>query len=115
MVLMHTCEVEPLVLVQAGLEELHIAVAKRAEEALVANIAHAVQGKLGGSFLQEYRLDLDVVGFWRSAVVVQEARHLQDVESSKMAFAGWVVVITVDGEDRDGDVDIGIFVVDVVE
>jgi hypothetical protein len=40
---------------------------------------------------------------------------LQDVESSKMAFAGWVVVVTVDGEDRNGDVDIGVFVVDVVE
>jgi hypothetical protein len=115
MVLVHTCEVEPLVLVQAGLEEFHIAVAKRAEEALVANIAHAVQGKLGGSFLQEYRLDLDVVGFWRSAVVVQEARHLQDVESSKMSFSGWVVVVAMDGEDWNGDVDIRVFVVDVVE
>ena len=43
MVLMHTCKIEPLVLVQAGLEELHVAIAERAEETLVANIAHAVQ------------------------------------------------------------------------
>jgi hypothetical protein len=32
-----------------------------------------------------------------------------------MSFAGWVVVIAVNGEDRNGDVDIGIFVIDVVE
>jgi hypothetical protein len=40
---------------------------------------------------------------------------LQDVEGSQMSFAGWIVVIAVDGEDRDGDVDIGVFIVDVVE
>jgi hypothetical protein len=40
---------------------------------------------------------------------------LQDVEGSQISFAGWVVVIAVDGEDRDGDVDIGVFIVDVVE
>jgi hypothetical protein len=32
-----------------------------------------------------------------------------------MSFAGWVVVIAVDGEDRNSDVDIRVFVVDVVE
>jgi hypothetical protein len=32
-----------------------------------------------------------------------------------MSFAGWVVVIAVNGEDRNSDVDIRVFVVDVVE
>jgi hypothetical protein len=32
-----------------------------------------------------------------------------------MSFARWVVVITVDGEDRNGDIDVRVFVVDVVE
>ena len=40
---------------------------------------------------------------------------MQDVEGSQMSFAGWVVVIAVDGEDRDGDVDIVVLIVDVVE
>lgn len=115
MVLMHTRKIEPLVLVQAWLEELHVAIAERAEETLVADIAHAVQSKLGRAFLQKYRLDLNVVGLWRSTVIVQEARHLQDVESGQMSFTGWVVVIAVDGEDRNGDIDVRIFVVDVVE
>ena len=65
--------------------------------------------------MQEYRLDLNVVGLWRSTVVVQKTRHLQDVKSSQMSFAGRVVVITMDGEDRNGDVDVRVFVVDVVE
>jgi hypothetical protein len=40
---------------------------------------------------------------------------LQDVESCQMSFTGWVVVIAVDGEDRNGDIDVRVFVVDVVE
>lgn len=40
---------------------------------------------------------------------------MQDVESGQMSFTGWVVVIAVDGKDRNGDIDVGIFVVDVVE
>jgi len=32
-----------------------------------------------------------------------------------MPFAGWVVVVAVDGEDWDGDVDIGVLVVDMIE
>jgi hypothetical protein len=32
-----------------------------------------------------------------------------------MAFSGWVVVVAMDGEDWNGDVDIRVFVVDVVE
>jgi hypothetical protein len=32
-----------------------------------------------------------------------------------MSFTGWVVVIAVDGEDRNGDIDVRVFVVDVVE
>ena len=40
---------------------------------------------------------------------------MQDVESGQMSFTGWVVVIAVDGEDRNGDIDVRVFVVDVVE
>ena len=40
---------------------------------------------------------------------------MQDVESGQMSFTRWVVVITVDGEDRNGDIDVRVFVVDVVE
>jgi hypothetical protein len=32
-----------------------------------------------------------------------------------MSFAGWIVVVSVNGEDRNGDIDIRIFVVDMVE
>jgi hypothetical protein len=32
-----------------------------------------------------------------------------------MSFAGRVVMIAVDGEYRNGNIDVGIFVVDVVE
>ena len=40
---------------------------------------------------------------------------MQDVESGQMSFTGWVVVIAVDGEDWNGDIDVRVFVVDVVE
>ena len=40
---------------------------------------------------------------------------MQDVESGQMSFTGWVVVIAVDGEDRNGDINVRVFVVDVVE
>jgi hypothetical protein len=115
MVLVHTGKVEPLVFVYVWLEELHIAVAECAEESFIADIAHAIECKLCGTFLKQDRLDLDVVGFRRSAVVVQEARHLQDVESSQMAFAGRVVMVAMDGENRNGNIDVLVFVVDVVE
>jgi hypothetical protein len=112
---MHACEVEPLVLVNVWLEELHIAVTECSEEAFVTDVTHAVKCKFCGAFLEKNRLDLNVVGFRRSAVVVQEARHLQDVESRQMAFAGRIVMVAMDGEDRNSNIDVFIFVVDVVE
>ena len=76
MILVYTCEVEPFVLVQVGLEELHISVTKCSEEALVSDVAHAVQREFRGTLLKQDRLDLYVVGFRCSAVVVQETGHL---------------------------------------
>jgi len=32
-----------------------------------------------------------------------------------MAFAGWVVVITMDGENRNGDIDVGVLIIDMIE
>jgi hypothetical protein len=115
MILVHARKIEPFVLVNVWLEEFYIAITECPEEAFVAHVTHAVECKFCGAFLEKNRFDLNVVGFGRSAVVVQEARHLQDVESSQMAFAGRIVMVAMDGEDRYGNINVLIFVVDVVE
>jgi hypothetical protein len=40
---------------------------------------------------------------------------LQDVESGQMAFAGRVVMVAVNGKDRNGNIDVLVFVIDVIE
>jgi len=72
----HTCKVEPFVLVQVGLEEFDISITECTEEALVSDVAHAVECEFCGTFLEKDRLDLDVVRFRCSTVVIQETRHL---------------------------------------
>ena len=76
MVLVHARKVEPFVLVHVGLKEFHVSIAECAEEALISDVAHAVECEFCGTFLEQNGLDLDVVGLWGSAVVVEETRHL---------------------------------------
>ena len=52
LVLMDTHEVEPVVLLPAGLEEFDFVVTKCPEQSLISNIAHTIQSKFGLAFLQ---------------------------------------------------------------
>jgi len=52
LVLMHTHQVEPVVLLLTRLEELDFAIPKSAEKSFVSHIAHSVQCKLSASLLQ---------------------------------------------------------------
>ena len=83
-ILMYAEEIEPVVLLHARLEELDTSISPGSKEAFVTDIAETVQCELCISLLEEDGLDLDVVGFRGAAVVVDETRHLQEVESSQM-------------------------------
>lgn len=67
--------VEPVPRLDAGLEELDVTVSKRSEQTLVAHVAHAIQSEFSLSFLKKNWLDVDVVGLWCAAVVIEQTRH----------------------------------------
>lgn len=79
LVLVHAHEIEPLIFVRTRLEELDVSVTKCAKQPLVSHIAHAIEGKLRAPFLKENRLYGNAVRLGRSSVVVDQARHLQEV------------------------------------
>lgn len=114
-VLVQGQQVEPVALLHVGPEPRDLAVAEGPEHALVAHVAEPVQRQLCPTFLQQDGPCLDLVRLGYPSKVVDEPRDLQQVQRAEVAVAARVVVVAVDGEYRDGDVDVGIFVVHVVE
>lgn len=86
LILVYAHEVEPVVFLCCRLEELDLAVTECPEKSFIPDIAHAVQGQLRVSFLQQYWLDLDVVGFRCASVVIDQTRNLQDIKCSIVPF-----------------------------
>lgn len=81
LVLMDTHQIKPIFLLRARLKELNLTIPKCPKQTLVPDIAHAVQGKLGAAFLQEYRFYSDVVRFGSSSVVIQQSSYLEYIQS----------------------------------
>ena len=77
LILVDAHEIKPIVLLGSRLEKFDFSVTKRPEQTLVPNVAHAIEGQLCVSFLQEDGLDLDIVRFESSSIVVDQARCLE--------------------------------------
>lgn len=90
LVLMDTHEIEPIRLLRAWLKELDLAISKTTKQSLVTNIAHAVESKLGATFLKEDGLDEDVVRFRGATVIVDKAGSLKEIQSGQMTFLPFV-------------------------
>jgi hypothetical protein len=72
-------QIEPIALLGIWSEELHSSVAEGTEEALVSDIAHAVQRELRMPFLEENGFDRDIIRLGGAAVVVHQTRDLKEV------------------------------------
>lgn len=94
---MHEHDVEPVLGILARPEHLDALVPHLEVEALVANVADAVQRQLGIALLQENGLDLkavlerifvvvDAAGELETTKVVDEARGSEEVESAKSSL-----------------------------
>lgn len=89
-----------------GPEERHALLLPEAVQALVADVAQAVERDARGALAQEHGVELDGVGAVAAAEVVDESRDREDVERGERvdaAVARRVVVVPVDGEDRQRD------------
>ena len=78
---MDTHKIKPILLLRPGLEELDFAISKCSKKSLIPHIAHTVQCKLCISLLQKYGLDLDVVRFGSSSVVIDQTCCLEQIQS----------------------------------
>ena len=67
---MYTHEIEPIIFLSSWLVELDLSVTEGPKKTLVPDVAHAIQGQLCISLLYEHRLDLNVIGFRGSSVIV---------------------------------------------
>lgn len=79
---MNAHQIEPILLLGARLKKFDLPVPKGPEKPFVSNITHTVQREFGLSFLQENRLHEDIVRFRSSAVVIDQPRYLQQIQSS---------------------------------
>ena len=70
LILVNTDEIEPILFLCAWLVEPGFSILEGAVEPFIPHIAHAIQGQLCVSFLQQYRLDLDLVCFRNPSIVV---------------------------------------------
>ncbi len=82
LVLMHAHQIEPITLLQVRLKELDLAVPECAKQALVSDIAEAIQRELRAALLEEHWLHGDVVRLGRAPVVVDKPGDLQQVQRS---------------------------------
>ena len=80
---MNTHNVEPFVLLRPWLEKLDVAIPEVTEQALVADVAHAVQRKFGVALLQQDWFDSDIVSLIVAAIVVDEPRDLKQIQGGK--------------------------------
>lgn len=92
----------------------------------ILHIPDPIQPKVRVPFSQQYRLNGDAVWFGGVGIcirerevdfadIVDETRDGEHVEGTERALGActlWIVVVTVNGEDRDTDVEVGVLVVD---
>ena len=112
---MYAHNVEPFVLLCSRLEEFHIAISPGVKQPFVANITQAIQCELCAAFLEKHWLYRNLVNFWIPAKVVDKSRCLQQVQWREVAVTRRIVMIAMDGKHRYGNIDIFVFVIDMVE
>ena len=78
-ILMYNHEIEPIALLLTWLKELHVAIAKLTEQPFISNIAQTKHGNLCAAFLEQHRLDFDIVIFGNSSKVVDKPSLLEDI------------------------------------
>jgi hypothetical protein len=79
----------------------------------ISDVAQTIKSQLCRPLLQQYWLNFDLVILGDAAEVIQKSRDLQEVQRTVVAVPGWVVMISMNGEDWYGNIDVGVFVVDV--
>ena len=95
LILVDTHEVEPVLLLHPGLVKFDFPISEGPKQALVPNVAHAIQCELRISFLKQYRFNLDIIRFGSSAIVVNQASSLQQVQSCQMSFLRQVSSLSI--------------------
>jgi len=78
---MNAHKVEPVLLLSAWPEKLYFPISEGSIQPLVPHVAHAIQCKLSLSLLQQHRLDLNVICFGSTSVVVDKPSCLKQVQS----------------------------------
>ena len=76
LILVHTYEIEPILLLRAGLIEFDLPIPKGPKQPFIANVAHPVKCQFGLALLNQHWFDLNVVGLGCSAEVVDQACSL---------------------------------------
>lgn len=82
LVLMNAHQIEPILLLCARLKKLDLSISKSSKQALISNIAHAVQGEFRLSLLQQDWLDDNVVRFGSPSVVIEQTGNLKQIQGS---------------------------------
>mmetsp|Transcript_2005 Transcript_2005/g.4482 ORF Transcript_2005/g.4482 Transcript_2005/m.4482 type:complete len:236 (+) Transcript_2005:1139-1846(+) len=82
-----------------------------ARQPLVPHVAEPVERQLGRSLLDEDRRECDLLDVGGAAEVVDEVSGGEEVEGRQAAVTSRVVVVAVDGEDRQLDVVVRVLVV----
>lgn len=112
MVLMDSEEVEERSLIIGWAVKCDMFVSECSEKTLIPYITDAVKRELGLSFLEQYRLDVNVVGFRVLAKVVHQASHLEKIEGAEVTLTARVVVVAMDGENWKADIHVWVFIID---
>lgn len=110
-------EVEPITLLGTGLEEPDLAISKGPEQALVTDVAHTIKSKLRATFLQEYRFDGNFVGFRHTTIIIDQSCHLKQIQCRVMllTLSSGIIMISMNRENRNGNIDILILIIDMIE
>lgn len=134
LILVDTAQVEPILLLGARPKESGLAVHKGSVKPFITDIAHSVKRQFGASLLQQDRLDDNVVRFRRFPVVIDQSASLQHIKSGQvpglvrisgqsqqksmdmeLMYARGIIMVPVNRKDWNGNINIGILVIHVVE
>lgn len=70
LILVYTHEIEPVLLLHARLKEFDFPISESPKQSLVSDVAHAIESKLCVSLLKQNRLNLYIIRFRGSPIVV---------------------------------------------
>lgn len=108
-ILVQDHHVEDVLVVDVRLEDFDFVVAEEPGEAFVVDVTQAVQREFRRVLLQNDRRDFHLAQVVPLAEVVDESRLAEDVHGTQVTGAANVVVVAVDGEQRNGNIIVRIF------